>query len=61
MQYTIKQARCLADKTQVEMASLLNVSRDTYRKYEKRPETIPATKALQIAKITKLNFGDILF
>lgn len=61
MIFSVKQARAYAGYTQVEMAKMLNISRDTYRKYELKPETIPIEKAKKIADITKIPLNAIFF
>ena len=61
MLYTVKQARRLADKTQAEMAALLGVSRDTYRKIEMFPEQATVAQARNISIITKIPVDQIFF
>ena len=38
MKFTVKQARTYRGKTQIEMAQLLGVHHETYRKMEREPE-----------------------
>ena len=59
--YTVKQARRLADKTQAEMAALLGISRDTYRKIEMFPEQATIAQAHNISAITKIPVDQIFF
>lgn len=59
--YTIKQARRLADKTQTEMAALLGISRDTYRKIEMYPEQATVAQARNISAITKIPVDQLFF
>lgn len=61
MVYTVKQARQLAGKTQVEMAQELAVSLPTYRRYETNPATINIGRAKRIAEITGFSTDDIDF
>lgn len=61
MTYTIKQARKLADLTQIKMADALGVSRDTYRRIEKKPETATIAQGVKIAEITGVPFDAIFF
>lgn len=57
--YTIKQARQLSEKTQVEMARLLGVSRDTYRKIELNPDSATIAQARAISIILKIPVNQI--
>ena len=59
--YTIRQARRLAEKTQSEMADLLGISRDTYRKIELYPEQATIAQARSISKIVKIPVDQIFF
>lgn len=59
--YTLKQARLLCDKTQKQMAELLSVSRDTYRKIEENPDLSTVKQAKQICQITGLSIDQIFF
>lgn len=61
MVFTVKQARLLAEKTQAEMAKLLGVSRDTYRKIEKFPEQATISQARSISAITSIPVDQIFF
>ena len=61
LMYTIKQARHLADKTQAEMAALLGISRDTYRKIETFPEQATVAQARNISAITKIPLDQLFF
>lgn len=61
MMYTIKQARKLADMTQVQMADALEISRDTYRRIEKNPETATIAQGVRIAEVTGISFDAIFF
>lgn len=57
--YTIKQARRLSEKTQVEMAQLLGISRDTYRKIELNPDSATIAQARAISLILKIPVNQI--
>lgn len=61
MMYTVKQARLLADKTQVEMAAGMGISRDTYRNIERNPARATIAQAYQIAALTQIPLNDIFF
>ena len=61
MKYTVRQARSLKGLTQVEMAKLLGISRDTYIKIETNPSRTTVAQACQISKITGIPFNDIIF
>ena len=59
--YTVKQARMLAEKTQVEMAAAMNISRETYMKIEKTPGRATITQARLISQITGIPLDNIFF
>ena len=61
MTYSVKQARKLADLTQVQMADALGVSRDTYRRIEENPETATIAQGKRIAEVTGIPFDAIFF
>lgn len=61
MKFTLKQARKHADKTQLEMAKILGISRDTYMKLERSPEEVTIKQALIISNITGIPYDDIFF
>lgn len=61
MRYTIRQARNLKGLTQVEIAKLLDISRDTYIKLESNPSKITVAQAVRISEITGIPFNDIIF
>lgn len=61
MIYTLKQARRLADKTQVKMAELMGISRDSYRKIEAYPEKATVKQAYAISQITGIPIDKIFF
>lgn len=60
-QFTVKQARQYAGKTQKEMADKMGVCRDKYRKLEENPEEFTIKNALRFSEITCLSIDDISF
>lgn len=61
MVYTVKQARCLKEKTQKEMAELMGISRDSYRKIEREPGKATVQQAYKISRITGIPVDQIFF
>lgn len=61
MVYSVKQARLVAGKTQREMADLLEVHRDTYRKIELSPDTATIQQAKTISAVTGIPVDQIFF
>ena len=61
MGFTVKQARLIAGKTQMEMAERLNISRDTYRKIELSPDKMTIAQAHSISEITGIPISQIFF
>lgn len=61
MGFSVKQARQYAGFTQLEMAKLLGVSRDTYRKIELSPETASVALAKKISVIVGIPIDQIFF
>ena len=61
LQFTIKQARKYAGFTQEAMAKILNISRDTYRTYEIKPQIIPMGKAIEFSQAVGIELKDIIF
>lgn len=59
--YTVKQARLLSGKTQCEMAGLLEIHRDTYRKIEENPDCASVKQAKEICEITGIGVDQIFF
>lgn len=59
--YTVKQARLLADKTQEEMADILGIHVQTYRKLEQNPTEITIGQAQMISEITGVSVNQIFF
>ena len=52
MIYTVKQARQLAGKTQSEMANLMGISRDIYRKIELNPDKATVAQVKMFCEAT---------
>lgn len=61
MVYTIRQARRLADKTQVETAKAIGVCEQTYRRIEKNPELATVKQATDLAQYFGLTLDEISF
>ena len=59
--FTVKQARLLAGKTQVETAEYLRVCRDTYRAIEQNPERATIKQAKEISRFFGLELDQIFF
>ena len=61
MHLTLKQARKIRDKSQKEMAKLLDVHVQTYRKLEEKPDTATILQAKKISKFLNLSYDEIFF
>lgn len=61
MQFTLKQARQLAGKTQAQVADYLGIDRGTYVKYEANPEIISVGMAKAIANYLGFSVDAIFF
>lgn len=61
MGFSVKQARQYAGFTQVEMAQMLGISRDTYRKIELSPETASVALAMKISAVVGIPIDQIFF
>lgn len=61
MTYTVKQVRMLSDKTQQEMANLLGIHVQTYRKIEKNPERTTFQQGQRISEATGISVDQIFF
>lgn len=61
MVYTVKQARLLAGKTQVEMAKLMGISRDVYRKIELNPDQATIAQAKEFCKAAAIPMDELCF
>lgn len=61
MGFSVKQARQYAGFTQREMAEKLSISRDSYRKIEKNPETATISLATKFSQVTGIPIDQIFF
>lgn len=61
MKLTLKQARLFSELSQEELANLLGVHRQTYMKWEKKPEEMPMGKAVEFCRIVKVSIDEIFF
>lgn len=59
MNFSLKQARMFADKTQQEMADSLKIHRSTYIKLEEHPESVTISQAKRISQITGIPVDQI--
>ena len=60
-QLNLRQARRIRDKTQDEMAELLNIHVHTYRKIEENPDLATVEQAKKIAQYLNLPYNEIFF
>jgi DNA-binding XRE family transcriptional regulator len=58
---TMKQARLLAGLTQQETADLLDVHKQTYVKWERKPDLIPLGKARKCSNTVERRVDEIFF
>lgn len=61
MQLTLKQSRLIKEKTQDEMAQILGVHVQTYRKLEENPENVTIGQAKKISSFLDISYNDIFF
>ena len=61
MNLNLRQARRLKEKTQDEMADLLNIHVQTYRKIEENPDDTTIGQAKKIADFLGIPYDDIFF
>ncbi len=61
MQLSLRQARRLRDKTQEEMANLLGVHIQTYRKIEETPSIATIEQAKKISEYLEMPYDEIFF
>ena len=61
MKYTVRQARRLAEKTQIETAKALGVCEHTYRKMEKNPESVTIKQAAELSSFFGIPYDHIFF
>lgn len=61
MALTLRQARRLAEKSQKELANMLGMHVQTYRKIELNPENATVRQALDISGVLGISCDDIFF
>ena len=61
MKLNLRQARRLKDKTQEEMANLLKVHVQTYRKIEETPSIATIEQAKKISEYLNFPYDEIFF
>ena len=61
MTLSLRQARRLKDKTQVEMAKVLKINVMTYRKIEDKPDIATIEQAKKIAEYLGVDYNEIFF
>ncbi|MBR6511141.1 MAG: helix-turn-helix transcriptional regulator [Phascolarctobacterium sp.] len=61
MHLTLKQTRLVKEKTQSEMAEMLGIHVDTYRKLEEKPENTTIKQAKMISSFLGVSYNDIFF
>lgn len=61
MSLTLKQARLLKDKSQEQMAQLLGIHVQTYRKLEENPENVTIGQAKLICNVLEQTYDTIFF
>ena len=59
MKYTLKVLRAMNDLSQREIANEVEVTRQTYNRWEKMPYTIPSGKLLKLARMFKVSVDEI--
>ena len=58
---TLKQARLLREKTQDELANLLGIHVQTYRKLEENPDEVTVGQAKKLAEELGFSYDTIFF
>ena len=61
MRLNLRQARRLKDKTQNEMAELLNMHVQSYRKLEENPDLTTIGQAKKISDFLGISYDEIFF
>ena len=61
MKLNLRQARRLKDKTQEEMADLLDIHVQSYRKLEENPDLTTVGQAKKIADFLGVSYDEIFF
>lgn len=58
---TLRQARKASEVSQKTMAAALGVSKNTYLKIERQPETATIAQAKKISEILNVSYDEIFF
>lgn len=58
---TLRQARLIRGKTQIEVAKVLNIHPQTYRKLEANPQKITVEQAQRICFFLDFSYDEIFF
>lgn len=58
---TLKQARLIREKRQCEMAKMLNIHVQTYRRFEADPDKVTIGQAKAISKYLNVPWSEIFF
>lgn len=61
MELSLRQARRLKDKTQIEMASMLKIHVQTYRKIESNPNLATIEQVKKISEYLDVPYNEIFF
>ena len=61
VQYTVRQARRLAEKSQIQSANAIGVCEHTYRKIERNPELATVKQAKDLASFFGIPYDSISF
>ena len=61
MSYTVRQARRMAEKSQLEAARSIGVSLGTYCKLEKNPEKFTIAQAKTLSRLFGFSYDAIFF
>lgn len=61
MTVSLRQARRMMDKSQNELAALLNIHVQTYRKLEENPDSATVEQAKKISKFLGIPYDEIFF
>ena len=58
---TLRQARKASEVSQKSMAAALGISKNTYLKIEKQPDTATIAQAKKISEILNVSYDEIFF
>lgn len=61
MSLTVREWRRVREISQENMAQSLGIHVNTYQLWEKNPEKIPISKAMEIASLLNVGMDDIVF